>query len=182
MEKDSSFHKSPFLWFFVLVCLIFAGWYFYIPSKGGKEAEALAALFTALAFAAMTMSLWLQRQELQDTRKELRKTAKANAKSAELAAVNIRAQYLFFWLQQNEKNYYDKNLRLFEMGYKVIKATDNGMYTLFDIKGGKLLKEENPDQLPGRIPFDFRFIRDFHMTEDELAIITQGFSHLKRNV
>lgn len=120
--------------------LVASAWYLLIQQGKHNDAEAVSALFSGLAFVAMLgallmqrTELGLQRKELVETRKELRKAAEANTTSAEMARRNLRAQYLFFWLE-GKNDYYHKCLGRMNVLEPKIKSTNkylNGPVTNF---------------------------------------------------
>lgn len=86
-----------------LVLLLLGGvlsfWFWYgghqaALGDAGNKFEALNSLFSALAFIGMICALFLQKKELDETRKELAITAQANKESAEIAKNALKAQML----------------------------------------------------------------------------------------
>lgn len=107
--------QFPYVSFFIIWALLSLLWWWVMSLQGAciwTKPEAIGALFSGWAFVAMffalrtqSAELALQREELEDTRKELRRTATANEESAKLAQKNVRAQYLMFWIERNEKQF-----------------------------------------------------------------------------
>lgn len=98
--------------FFVGVAFIIVVglWVFWnpFPLLLGKEAnrfDALSALFTGLAFVGLLWTLHYQIKELNETRDVLSATAQANEKTAKMAIINTRVQFLFFFLKENKDRY-----------------------------------------------------------------------------
>jgi len=93
-------------------------WHNFDPESFKDRFDSLGALFSGLAFIGLVVTLVYQSMELKiqmtiqrDSQEALADTAKANQRSAELAARNLRAQFLIFWLEIN-KNYYDKLINM----------------------------------------------------------------------
>ena len=77
---------------------------------GWPSFDALAALFSGLAFVGLLGALHVQREELKiqkqeliETREVLLQTAQANRESAELAAENLRFQYLVAYIERHKE-------------------------------------------------------------------------------
>ncbi len=126
-NKSPTFTYKHFFGGLICVIVLWA----LLLSKGKTpdygSPDAVAALFGGMAFAAMFFALALQKQELEETREELKRTADANARSAELAAKNLRSQFIFFWLQQNKERY--TALREEEEGLRqAVQACDETTY------------------------------------------------------
>lgn len=110
-----------------IMAIVYIAWIEYIPVHENRMAQTLGALFTGLAFAAMIGTLLLQRQDLKETREELKRTADANSKSAELAQNNLRAQYLIYYLNGFNANYQyqDRYLQITDLEIALFKEVIN---------------------------------------------------------
>ena len=83
------------------------------------DAAALQAIFSALAFVAISVTLIYQKQSLDIMRDEVKiqelqqqhnlkafqQSLKANAQTVNLTKINLRAQFLVFWLEANQELY-----------------------------------------------------------------------------
>ena len=108
-------------WFWLLIIAVcgataWLGYYVLLHESkvGWPSFDALAALFSGLAFVGLLGALHVQREELKlqkqeliETRQVLLQTAQANKESAELAKKNLRAQFLMFWIE-SYKNFFSK--------------------------------------------------------------------------
>ena len=105
-KENSPNDSSCFITIFVFIAfVIFLIWLAYVPEAETSKAQSLGTLFTGLAFSAMVGTLLLQRQDLKDTRIELKRTADANSESVLLAQKNLKAQFLLFKINQNKEEY-----------------------------------------------------------------------------
>lgn len=99
MEMRSLIYLLLVIFAAITVIWVACGGLCEVCKINGKNMESLDAWFSGLAFAGMiaaivlqSKELALQRQELVDTRAELKRTAEANERSAKLAKENIEAQ------------------------------------------------------------------------------------------
>ncbi|MDY0258491.1 MAG: hypothetical protein RBR41_02345 [Desulfovibrio sp.] len=84
----------------IIALWLWSGGLTELSKENGKNVESIESLFTGLAFLGMMVAIYfqneelkLQRQELSETREELKRSADANTESALLAKNNIEQQY-----------------------------------------------------------------------------------------
>lgn len=165
------------------VAFIFGVWWFLVKLDQRYSPESISAIFTPLTFGALLLSLRLQAQDLKLTRKELKKTAEANLKTAEaatktadanielarLANINLRAQYLSWWIKENKEKKIEKYEKLQKKGL-VIYVEDNKC-RLEDKR--KELNMDTSREFGIVEELDSRFCLKFFRAEVELEEITK---------
>tara|TARA_Y100000296_G_scaffold81845_1_gene109743 strand:- start:469 stop:1326 length:858 start_codon:yes stop_codon:yes gene_type:complete len=90
MEKHSGY-KIAFPVLFIIIGIWIGGWFFSLTPEFGSLTNqpvndifnSLNALFAGLAFGGVIITVYLQIEELKDTRKELGRTSEANQRMAE---------------------------------------------------------------------------------------------------
>lgn len=133
----------------IVVLWLWGGGLTELCKEGGKNVESIESLFTGLAFLGMMIAIYfqkeelkLQRQELSETREELRRSAEANEEAAKLAKENIDAQKIMSYELNHSIRSQIESERIhgiINLIYKKIEYTTSN--NSHGARGGELQKE-----------------------------------------